>query len=729
MTRCLLALLVLAAATSVRAEPLPDRTERIARVGAAWAHVKYFHPYLAYKTLDWDAAFVAMVPKIEAATTVEQYRAAVQEMLGKLGDPVTRINDPVPPAPAPPPAGDWLTKPAPGVVVIDLAGFTAAGYDYVGFSTKGKRVTGELATAKVAVIDLHGNPGLTGAAIDNFVDALPAIPEWPLQRLVQHNGYRTQDGQTSGGYFSTFITHGALPAKPAPATGPSHVVFIADATTALPPVVLALQAAGRATIVAPGPLDEDAAVETTDVAIGAGLSVHIRIAELMWGPPAADVKAPAAELRTRAIALAKGLAGKPAIAKPRKVLALPQLRVSNDNDYADQPLPSRPLRLLAGIRIWAVLELFNPYRYLIGDWERPLREALPRLDAAADVQAYEQALRELAVRAGDGHINVRRPGAPPRSIVAVMARLVEGKLAITRIVDPVIAKQEKLAIGDVIETIDGKPTAAVMAAKRPATGGSTEDARDQRLAGALFGGDDGTTIKLGVRSGGTLRDVTLTRRAALSALLAIPSTAPHWKTLANNIGYVDLTLLTVPEVDAMFAALAKTRAIVFDMRGYPNGTAWSIAPRVNTRKAKFGAQFLMPLVSGDSAGSDPRMRFIQPIPPLPPGASIYAGKIVVLIDERAISQSEHTCLFLQETAGATFVGSPTAGANGDVTQVRLPGGLRMTFTGQEVRHFDGKQLQKVGIQPHILIRPTLAGLRAGKDELLDRALALLVTGK
>ncbi len=44
------------------------------------------------------------------------------------------------------------------------------------------------------------------------------------------------------------------------------------------------------------------------------------------------------------------------------------------------------------------------------------------------------------------------------------------------------------------------------------------------------------------------------------------------------------------------------------------------------------------------------MRFLQPIPPLPAGASIYKGKIVVLIDDRAISQSEHSCLFYQESA-------------------------------------------------------------------------------
>ena len=85
--------------------------------------------------------------------------------------------------------------------------------------------------------------------------------------------------------------------------------------------------------------------------------------------------------------------------------------------------------------------------------------------------------------------------------------------------------------------------------------------------------------------------------------------------------------------------------------------------------------------------------------------------------------------WLEQAAGATLIGSPTHGANGDVTVMRLPGGLRMSFTGQEVRHADGRQLQKVGIQPEVVVRPTLAGLRAGKDEVLDRALAWLAAKK
>jgi hypothetical protein len=76
-----------------------------------------------------------------------------------------------------------------------------------------------------------------------------------------------------------------------------------------------------------------------------------------------------------------------------------------------------------------------------------------------------------------------------------------------------------------------------------------------------------------------------------------------------------------------------------------------------------------------------------------------------------------------------FIGSPTAGANGDITSFVAPGGIRISFSGHDVRWADGKQLQRVGLIPDIEAHPTIVGIRAGKDEVLDRAVSFIETGK
>jgi len=96
-----------------------------------------------------------------------------------------------------------------------------------------------------------------------------------------------------------------------------------------------------------------------------------------------------------------------------------------------------------------------------------------------------------------------------------------------------------------------------------------------------------------------------------------------------------------------------------------------------------------------------------------------------LINEDAISQAEHTCLFFEAATDVTFIGTPTAGANGDVTVMVLPGNLVVSFSGHDVRHADGRQLQRVGIQPTIKAAPTIRGVIDGRDEILEAAVKFL----
>jgi hypothetical protein len=57
--------------------------------------------------------------------------------------------------------------------------------------------------------------------------------------------------------------------------------------------------------------------------------------------------------------------------------------------------------------------------------------------------------------------------------------------------------------------------------------------------------------------------------------------------------------------------------------------------------------------------------------------------------------------------------------------VVLPGGIRANFTGLEVRHGDGGPLQRIEIQPHIHVEPTIQGIRQGRDEVLEAAVAFV----
>ena len=80
---------------------------------------------------------------------------------------------------------------------------------------------------------------------------------------------------------------------------------------------------------------------------------------------------------------------------------------------------------------------------------------------------------------------------------------------------------------------------------------------------------------------------------------------------------------------------------------------------------------------------------------------------------------------LRQCPQAVVVGTPSIGTDGDMETLPLPGGLTVTFTGRGVYTPEGEQTQRVGVQPDVWCEPTLEGIQAGRDELVERAVAII----
>ena len=388
--------------------------------------------------------------------------------------------------------------------------------------------------------------------------------------------------------------------------------------------------------------------------------------------------------------------------------------------------PSAGYRILGAARLWNTIRMFYPYRSLMGEsWDDQLRAALPAVEQARDSLGYAKAIGAFASHIHDTHVNVGSPvlrtflGSVP---IGAAARLIENQLVITRIADS-SAERAGLRVGDIVVSVDGEAIAQRIARITPYMVASTPQSMRYRLQSVLLSGPDTTPARLVARSAtGGDRRLTVRRSYEFSPRLQKHRTGNIIRLLPGNIGYIDLDRLPVSMVDSAFRVLAGTSAIVLDDRGYPLGTAWSIAPRLNTHgDGTIAAKFKRLIVSSPDTARTTIYEFDQPIPPAQ-GVARYAGRTVMLVDERTISQAEHTGLFFEAANGTTFIGSPTMGANGDVTVFSIPGNISISFTGHDVRHADGRQLQRVGLQPQVVVSPTIAGIRAGRDEVLEAAL-------
>lgn len=707
--------LVALLACSALAQPLGASTDALVQLCKAWSAVKFLDPQLMTQRVDWDGALLRAIPAARAATTEEQSVAAVATMLESLNDPATRVvrtsNERARPQ---------LFRWDGDVLIVNIGPYADVVRAQADLMAAENSLIREVAKAHSVVIDLRTESGDSPAWLLQEVPLVDETVPVAAERFVFRSGYPEQPHTSAGLFYSALQVIGSTPIAAARKGThfPSRIVLITG--DELSPQAAALWRSGKAAIVStrittPG--------DTQRIELGDGVTTFVRVGESVEGALTPDTTADDASALTKAVALARDatpLAARPA---PKVTAAIPL--DENEQAYASMRAPDVSYRLLALFRLWGVIDRLYPFKNLIGDWDAVLREFIPRFEAAEGADAYARVVMELSARIEDGHVQVTGPPAVwnvigPR-MLPVEVRPVEGHFIVTAKTADLPAATD-IAIGDEIVTVDGEPLAARVRRLWKYFPASTEDARLANVVRIALRGTYDSVADLGVRgSNGKLRSVKIAR-------VLYPHFArggPVWRVLEHDIGYIDLTRLEPGQVDAALEATKNTKALIFDMRGYPDSErGYSIASRINRKNATAGALFDRPQISPATTDQwNTRYTFEQRLERT--DEPKYTAPTVMLIDDRARSQAELTALWFEAASGTKFVGSNTAGAAGDATGTVLPGGIAVDFTGDEFRHVDGRRVQRIGIVPDVRVTPTIRGIRAGKDEVLEAAVAYL----
>jgi C-terminal processing protease CtpA/Prc len=724
------------------------RIARLAGLARVWGTVKYFHPYLAYRDVDWDKALVETIPKVNAAKSPQDYQAALNQMLAVLNDKSTRaeiVTETKPAGPTAPVDAAKLIRTENGVLIIDAGQIAkAVANDTSALNKLIANINESLPNAASVIFDARSATKASDIEVfylDTFMrQALTGMLDKTVvlgaTRYRVHNGYATQVGGGANFYYSGLINSAPQTIAGRSKTKTPPIVFIVNQNSpSFTDILSGMQAAG-ALIVQEG---EQPTSDTFTMDLPEAVKVRMRTFELVNPDGSIELQPDV----TVAKSASDDTAFKEAIrAIQEKRVGQRQNRApapalgqvaQKDQPYAEMVFPNSEYRLLALFRYWNVINYFFPYKHLIGDsWETVLPRYIPKFEANKDAVDYQLTVRELVTEMHDSHGGVRNANAASEKFGTHLPPVLMGYIENKSVVTKVLNDKLPIKVGDVVLTIDGEPVEKKREFLARYTAASTPQWLMRSVNGRLLLGPKDSVVKLKVQSaGGEARDVELPRSESIMDpkwFQLLERSTPVMQVLPSGVGYADLDRLQVGEVDKMFETIKQTPAVIFDMRGYPNGTAWSIAPRLTEKKNVVAALFSRPILEAtslsdsESAGST-RYSFAQKIPERQ--GDVYKGKVVVLINEDAISQAEHTCMFFEAATDVTFIGMPTAGANGDVTVMVLPGNLTVSFSGHDVRHADGRQLQRLGIQPTLKVAPTIRGLVEGRDEILEAAINFL----
>ena len=402
---------------------------------------------------------------------------------------------------------------------------------------------------------------------------------------------------------------------------------------------------------------------------------------------------------------------------------------SNEHAYSNMPFPDEGFRLLALYKYWNIIHYYFPYKHLIDvDWNANLKKYIPVFIDAKNELEYEQAAVQIIGDIKDTHANLwsgndaireyRGQYYPP-----VKVRFVENQLVVVDYFNPEMKDVVGLEHGDIITKINNVPVATIIKDRLPYYPASNYRTQLRDIAGSILKSNSKSIDIHFIRDKNEVpKTMDLYQISELDYYnwYRRDPDGTSYKMLDNNIGYITLKNIKEEDIKKIKEQFKDTKGIIIDIRNYPS----TFVPFL------LGSYFVSsdtPFVKFTSGNVDNPGEFtFGNTLSIPSEDNTYQGKLIVIVNELSQSQAEYTAMAFRAGDNTTIIGSTTAAADGNVSTFTLPGGLGTMISGIGVYYPDGTETQRVGILPDVEVLPTIKGVKAGEDELLNKAIELIL---
>jgi hypothetical protein len=423
--------------------------------------------------------------------------------------------------------------------------------------------------------------------------------------------------------------------------------------------------------------------------------------------------------------------------------------------------PDKNHRLLALYRYWNIIQYFFPYKYLTDKkWDEVLREYIPVFINAKTALEYQLAILQLAAETNDTHarllMGANETGflrgtryAPLRTneidslrgtkYAPFRVRFIENKLTVTGYFKPNLKKTTGLEIGDFITHINGKEIEYIIDSIKSYYPASNEAARMYYIAPDLVRSNN-NSIHIVYNSSGTIKQKELTMYERPDLNMDKPNNKLSYDSIMIDkdsafIGYITLETIKDTEISQIKKAFMNAKGIIIDIRNYPATFVPFTLGEFFTSKRKPFAKFttgnlnnpgefyfssIMPFLNNNTGNRISLNNYKTH-----KSENYFQGKLVVIVNEATISQAEYTAMAFRAGENTVIIGSQTQGADGNVSLIPLPGGIKAGISGIGIYYPDGRETQRVGIVPDIEVKPTIEAIREGRDEFLEKAFEIL----
>ncbi|MCX8523030.1 S41 family peptidase [Chryseobacterium formosus] len=158
-------------------------------------------------------------------------------------------------------------------------------------------------------------------------------------------------------------------------------------------------------------------------------------------------------------------------------------------------------------------------------------------------------------------------------------------------------------------------------------------------------------------------------------------------------------------MDSILKDASQKKAIVFDMRAYPDwgGFVYHYIYKYFSPKENYFGKYYKPNLKNIGTFIYKDYDYFPTIENKT--THVYKGKVFILVNPETRSASEWYSMSLQKIFPQSLtIGQQTSGGDGDLVRVNLPGDYVLPFTGNGIFYPDNSQTQQTGIRINELIK-------------------------
>lgn len=398
-------------------------------------------------------------------------------------------------------------------------------------------------------------------------------------------------------------------------------------------------------------------------------------------------------------------------------------KFEHEQMYRQCKFPNISYQLLSLFRLWNAIQYFYPYKYVLKkSWNETLLEHIPLFLQINNRVDYENALRRFIAEVQDAHCSIQNRKMK-EYVLPVGIRFIEGKAVVTGYYELKSTCKDSidciLQPGDVILSVNSEAVDSLVKRMTPYISASNEATllRDIATEELLWSSDSILYLDYERKSKIEKRKIQCLHKRVVTLGMHQLS-KPLITKLPGDILYLYLGSLLGGKVPSKI----EEKGLIIDLRAYPTQKMiegyWDYGLLY-----PYPIDFVMP--TRPSLAYPGLFVFGSVISVGKENEHYYKGKKVILVNELTQSQAEFMTMKYRCSPHTIVMGSMTAGTDGNLSMIVLPGGLCATFTGLGVYYPDRRETQQIGIVPDMRVENTIQGIREGRDEVLEAAIRYL----